>query len=372
MNLKYLGAGGALAFASLAILAWLIHVSPWFLWSLVGDHPWQGYLNLNSQTAPSIQSLAAPYQLQRFMPFNPNHVKSFAYARFGSKRILALAPKWKYRADLMHELDQAGLSTQSLGVLIISGSSYSTWELIGKGLRGMLNIVKNNPSEITPIFIANTPFGKVIAQERKTSEAPESGFVVRLPGEFITILPKDIQGQWNQYLSQKISLTSVKANIVQEMGKYSEITIWTSGGDSNDVVLTTVGDPRQWQQIVFGWVRQEQEYRQPVTAAFRLPDGTLGYERRPAENIPGTLFSEAASQPGCVQDQSLGKLLFFCQSGSTSSFGTKLLDTSQVASRGDWEVFLGKGILTAFNIPKIQSVIASPEADYIHIVIHTN
>lgn len=362
MNWRIVTAIAVCAAAVVAAGVFWLHTSACFMWAAAGkEYDWKGYVNLKSKSAQDFKILLEPYQEKVKTPFDISHAARVVWKRSGSKDQFVILPVWNKRKALQEDLSRTHIEHQSLGLLIMIGNSkYDLYKDLDRSIAW------------NPIFIFRNSSQEIIGEENMSRGEAKSGLTASLPGNVVALLPQKIQEEWNEKMWQRLGFTYIKPRIVSELSKFANIKISLS---ESDIIMTTEGNPDQWERMVRQWVSTELSYRNPEVRAFKLPDGTLGYEKAPQTFEQITLFSNTTQEPGCREEKALGRPLYFCRMENQASISTKPQISghriSQDFPEASWDIMLGKDIAQSLGSGNIESFTAWGNDNHARVVIHT-
>lgn len=142
---------------------------------------------------------------------------------------------------------------------------------------------------------------------------------IALPSAVLEKIPDNSKQAIQDEIIAGIGLTKSRPDIITllEGARYFGVT--SSG--TNNVNNFAVGAAQGLtEDIVSGWVGSERGYLEPVQHAFRLPDGTVGYELIPSADAKAD-FSDT-DQDGCRQSKITAGDIWFCTQGEVGALAT--------------------------------------------------
>lgn len=385
---------GAYFGAALVLLisgAWFIHTSAWFMWGIVQA---QASPTVFVDEPPLIQAIVSDigqrYHLPANIPFELSAVRRFAWGRGETAPLLVFIPRLGQGEAVRRHLHDQGWALRRLGSLLIASpaSLPSTPDLLQRGTRefarhlafdalplqpeALLRISPHTvsvlPEGLRAVAVAQRRGVTVIGRSRDAwpifrvntpAEPSPHGLAVTLPGARLAGLPADAVERWQKDLVARLSLDTSMPRLEQALAPYASVTLATDGATG---VIAAVGSPDAFAQLTATWVSAEQGYRTPATAAFRLPDGTLGYEKRPSEV---KLAWPPAGQDGCHYLALPFQNYWLCRVGEASAFGTNprlaQATLAQLPPTGSWRArfgadFLDKLISSPFTTLEVASL----------------
>lgn len=193
---------------------------------------------------------------------------------------------------------------------------------------------------------------------------------VALPSTVLNYFPMDELNTMQGDIVSDLAFTKTLPDIVGEF----EVAIAFGvhmGDDSGDVQAVGVvegAESHRFSDHLEEWVAMERAYEFPIRQAFRLPDGTIGYELIPSPNVSAGFSTMGAD--GCQTTHLVGRQVWRCQASDVTVFGisydaTQILvaDLIELSNTGSWQVNLpatyATHIPTALEIedaPKIQGI----------------
>lgn len=369
----------------------VIHTSPYFLWAAL---PEDASIKLSLEMKGPLHSLLANFSGQfnpdHLLPFPDNTVARLAYATgVGSERAV-IVPKLASQSRLAKTLQSQGWHTQRLGLLLLARRGEASAEpfsppktLIRQGFNNVITRLTRDRLPVKPHLLLSLAPGSgkfftdpitVVGrsqrqalvfhvrrdgqffQENLPPLTSPSGLHAALPGSFIAQLPPEVKNDWNEFLRREFHFTASRPDIVSDLSTFSHAEVHVTAASSS---LVSKAETDKFLQLVQEWASQEIAHRNPVTGAFRLPDGTLGYEKRPS---PATAaFTEPPDSGGCR-----GGLLpatFLCKNADGALLTTTRDGASQAASfppfpGAQWYVILDETFSRKVALPGITSIVA--------------
>ncbi len=101
-----------------------------------------------------------------------------------------------------------------------------------------------------------------------------------LPSHVLDTIPDALNRLWNNALLDQLGFTNTQPDIMGHLAQYDSLAI---GLTQNDVTITLTGNQELFTSTAKAWLQAEEAYTRQRQRAFRLPDGTLGYEQVPGE-----------------------------------------------------------------------------------------
>ncbi|PIT98084.1 MAG: hypothetical protein COT71_02660 [Candidatus Andersenbacteria bacterium CG10_big_fil_rev_8_21_14_0_10_54_11] len=197
--------------------------------------------------------------------------------------------------------------------------------------------------------------------------AAEAGrLTVSIPGPVIAELPAAIQQQWQQLLTENLGLGETKEPLIPSFTQLQQLRLELM---ETGAAVTVWGNPDQFTQRITAILQAQDARRRPVTHSFRLPDGTLGYEKLPGPLQP--VFTDTPDSDGCSAPLPDRSPLWLCrQEDGVALAGSK--DQAQAAlqpSAGRWQASINGSYASLIGIPKITSIKAGGEDSTAYLVV---
>lgn len=156
-----------------------------------------------------------------------------------------------------------------------------------------------------------------------SSPAAVSDLTLTLPSHYVSRLPPALQTAWNALLHQRLGLQHTTPDIASYVSQF-EVTTITVRGD--DAAVSVRGATDAFAEAATSWLQEDERRSRPVERAFRLPDGTVGYERVPGPVQP-VLGPE---QEGCSSSVIEDLPWWLCRSETTIAVGTSEALTREI------------------------------------------
>lgn len=301
MNQQWIAlCAGSLGLAIISATVVFVH-SLWFLWALL---PANATLRFAlDRTQPSQLEPAVPQYVPLAHDLEPltKHSSRFAYALTPHEQVLVVLPALNAQISLPQSLAQAGWQVERLGLIIRAqrgqkedhqpSFTAAVQPALADSLRwqrplrplallesqGVTAIARRTHREIT---ITVQPAGTIFPERATTSQAAPDAIALVVPGSILKQLPRSLVLAWNSLLRQKFGFIKTKPDIMEELSDYSTVLLGVQGktvtvGVADAQAITTFASTVQ------RWSEDEDRYNRPVKRAFRLPDGSLGYELVP-------------------------------------------------------------------------------------------
>ncbi|HBE90273.1 MAG TPA: hypothetical protein DDW41_03635 [Candidatus Andersenbacteria bacterium] len=335
-----------------AVAIW-IHLSIWFLWSLLPDGNTKIALNFTEPGTGLITDLLALSPLREDLEPVMNHARRFSYVQNNDSSVIAIIPKnivlFRERSQITQQLLANGWRPQNYGLIIVGLKGQSSLNPLSFTLRqafGKLysrrypyqpTVIAVNQSEafvskVTPMAV----FGVSANQEREIKfisaktladlpvfsiarpslPSSEDYLSLNLSGATIQLITNQFNAQWNDIIQSKLGLSKTKPPITALLAAQQTISLTLSGAEAS---IAIIGDPTALKTTLSNWLSNEEAFSRPQKSAFKLPDGTIGYELVKGELQ--TVLSDP-DQEGCQAPVTASVTLWLCQNNQGISFGT--------------------------------------------------
>jgi hypothetical protein len=188
-------------------------------------------------------------------------------------------------------------------------------------------------SEIT-IVAAESLEGTRSTKPTTYSVPPADFLSAALPGKSLQELPNNLTHAWNNLVSKELGFRFTEPGLVPLVTSQDSILITTG---PSEVTLAGWGKAEELIHGLLKAIQAEESYHRPVRQAFRLPDGTIGFEMVAGEEneIPRPAVGECTSALD----------LTVCRSETAASISTSR-EKAQVALNSPvWHVQIGERYL---------------------------
>ena len=289
---------------------WALVSSLWFIWFLL---PSSAELKVAIDVTNPIvgQQLASQTTLSpELISLALEHAAKFAVARSQGQIYIVILPRDFDLFRIPAPLTEAGWKVKRLGPLLTATKtsvSNADFRGFGTAARETLLIVKDSSQPVTPTaifslkanylpFLSESVRGTAVAEQRlikatlSIGGAPiesnppqpltstDSALNIIVPGNALSVIPEDLQQQWNSLLQQRLGFKRTKPNLFAYASQFDRVALRLQGSEA---ALSVYGNPAAFVDTVNSWVQDEERHGRLVKQAFVLPDGTLGYERVP-------------------------------------------------------------------------------------------
>jgi hypothetical protein len=146
--------------------------------------------------------------------------------------------------------------------------------------------------------------------------ANEDFLSLNLSGTTIQSMINQFNAQWDDVIQSKLGLSKTKPPITALLAAQQTVSLTLSGAEAS---IAIIGDPTALKTTLSNWLSNEEAFSRPQKSAFKLPDGTIGYELVKGELQ--TVLSDP-DQEGCQAPITASVTLWLCQNSQGISLGT--------------------------------------------------
>lgn len=378
----------------LTALAWYVSTSAAFLWGIFPEKPFQLVLETDPKTLPLISSLAQKISLTHRLPFPIEATNRLLYAEGGDERVVVVVPHLRQYRSVKQALDRSGWDTHRLGWVIVGqqgGKDQRLTQMLRAGLQQFYTqLVVNRlplrpavilvvspstyPSLTHPWRLVGTWHGQSLAITAKDArEWPDRLALPSLPSpgslwlygdtsQALNILPKTLQDNWETYVRKQLQITQTKPDIILAIQQFESFLVIQDNQSFTFGLKGSVGPAKEHLER---WLAADAAAQNPVTRAFRLPDGTLGYEKQPGS--PPVIFDTGSGLQNCYSSQNLKQSWVLCSEADWTFLTNKPNFTSlPVTSRlpqVQWEINLPNSFLKPLEFLKASQIRAYQNLD---------
>lgn len=172
---------------------------------------------------------------------------------------------------------------------------------------GLITIVGSSGGGQLKVLIGED-IESLLSAKRVKRYAPDDGLYVALPSHIMSLLPLPLQSAWNSALIKRFGFTAISPEMITYLSQFEEMNIRIS---DEDALIAVVGPLESVMEGVSKWLEEEEGRRKPKRKAFKLPDGTLGYEQVPSQ--VGDIIQ--LEEDGCYQAKNSFIKIRVCSSG---------------------------------------------------------
>lgn len=379
------------------------HLSTWFIWELLPPGAVQIAVN---QTHPAANFLT-DYLSATGLASTLEQLKStrrFSISAKPNSTTVVVVPNnpllFRNHQALINQLSNAGFHTQRFGLLIIARQNNGTDDIVHTkffpAFRQTIRRLFSNTLPAKPLLIASIESGIIpflenpltllgtargnsvqlvaaeptidfhsISQNTPSPPQQENELTLTTPSHVITTLPEPLRHEWNKILISKLGFANTQPDILTHLSQYnSPINIKLT---QNGAVITVAKTQKAFSNTVKTWVQAEEAHFRQQQQAFRLPDGTFGYELAPGDTRE--VFTNSLSSENCRQDAFPlpGKemhYLWLCSSDTWTAFGSDEKATREAIQQpimvaNSWNISIGTQYLTSLSLSGIKSISAA-------------
>lgn len=380
--------------ALVPVIAIWIHLSAWFLWSLLPDGNTKVALNYTEPGASLITDLLALSPLRTELEPVIKQTRRFAYVQNNDSSVIALIPQnlllFGERSQIKQQLIASQWRIQNYGLIIVGIKGPSSINPLSSTLQqtiAKLNsrqfpsqpaVVAVNKSEsithgITPMAVVGVSANRgqevkfvsaqtladipVFSIASPSLPANENYLSLNLSGSTIQSMVNQFNADWDDVIRSKLGLTQTKPPITALLAAQQTASLTLSG---NDASIALIGDPAALKTAISGWLSNEEAFSRPQKSAFKLPDGTMGYELVKGQLQP--VLSDP-DQEGCQAPITPVVNLWLCQDSRGVALSTKRHLAQQALTSIDpnhHSISVGRQYLGQLEFPiinRIQSLV---------------
>lgn len=330
---------------------WL-HLSTWFLWSLIPDGSLKLAVNY-TQSGTSITSDLLPLTpLQAELQPFASQVRRFAYVQKDRSAVIALIPRnpalFRERRTIKQNLLANNWRISNFGLVIIGTKGEPSLNAVTSAISRTYRKLYSRQYPYRPAMVA------VIRSEDISPALPDMAFIgvatnngqelkiasaatlaglpdfsitspplpandslsFNLSGPTLQLISSQFDSQLDKVLTAKLGLTRTNPKIMALLAAQQTASLALSGQEAS---IAIIGDPMALHSAITTWLINEEAYSRPQPSAFKLPDGTLGYEL--VKGDPQSVLS-APDQTGCQSPTTDTVQLWLCQDAQGVSLGT--------------------------------------------------
>lgn len=357
----------------LVFLLWL-NSSVWLLWHLLpqGD---EVRIAAESRFMPTA---GFPSELASHL-FMTNTV---ARSQTGDDVTVLVVPRLQYYFSLPNVLQEQGFRVERLGLALrahkqngegaparvvptlpralqkVAGTFFSARWPLNPVLLAEIK-AETLPALPTGIFSIGTSYGnhvrlltaqgaaETFVTSSSTLSLPHvdaSGLTISLPSEILKELPVSLQEYWAQQLHTKLAFNATKPDIFKEARRFRQIGLYIH---NEEAAIATSGNSTLFEQLARTWAQDEERQGRLERQPFRLPDGTLGYERIPGK--PDQVF-EMTNKGGCFAPLAGKTALWICKEGDRATLATSEKTARLLLTQEEKGLVVGIGSMHTKNI----------------------
>jgi len=312
--------------AAFLITLVVAHLSIWFLWELLppagGGQPGTIQIAINQKYLTAsffIHHLTTTSLAPTLTPLASASL--FAISQTPASTTLVAVPDnpflFREQRSLTKQLHEAGFRTERLGLLTIAqqGNGDEPADIVHASLRQAARQTArrllSSALPARPLLIASADAGVIpfldnsltvigtakgndvqLVTTEQTINFHTTDLVapplpkdadelkLALPSHVLATIPDALNRMWNNALLDRFGFTNTQPDIMDHLAQYDSLAIQLT---KNDVTIALVGHQELFISTAKTWLQAEEAYTRQRQRAFRLPDGTLGYEQVPGE-----------------------------------------------------------------------------------------
>lgn|SRR3989344_7730962 len=158
--------------------------------------------------------------------------------------------------------------------------------------------------------------------------------ILALPKELLAHIPRSEKKVLYSKVAEQMGLGKVTKQVLAEMDTLENIFI---ARGSKAAVIGTTKNGNTFIKALKSHIETQDGYNYPQKRAFKLPDGTLGYEYRPAAASKNWIHTS----PECEYYEGKEQTWWACISDSKAAIGNTELDTlNAVKNKTNWSWYL--------------------------------
>ncbi len=333
------------------------YTSLWLLWHLVPEGA-KGALAMRTLADTELYPLATQAVPAEVLPLI-DYSSRIAWGGRGESLQMVILPRLRSWKTLPYVLQDRGWHVQRLGILIRATRGHSSTVPFTHALRAYGRVLLRESVPVAPVALVRfennlaLPFSqpllltavaqqgqvRVVIEDTAMNPIPPlplpppaaSGqLTLTVPGPMLASLPREVADQVNRLLVTALGFPLTHPNILAAVAAYDtvQIVMERHGASTPPTLqLGVMGDTHAFQATVQHWIQEEERRGRLTTRAFRLPDGTLGYEKVPGEIVPVL----TASTEGCWEPVQNRTELWLCTRGTTLGIGKSQAAALQAA-----------------------------------------
>jgi|GEM_PF-6840901 hypothetical protein len=323
-----------------------IHLSLWFLWYLLPEGNVKVAVN-SSQSGSQVLSDLLNASLVEDTTRLFDGAKRYSYIQTDTYSSVILVPKnpflFRDRDLLIEQLNANDWQTTSFGLLIVGttqkteptlntlkgtvGSSLGKYFsrrhpyrpiVVAQGNDGSISLLSGD----TALVGVATNFGRelkiIIASDLESLPnfsisrpvlSDEANYLaINILGSTIQSVSAQFSDEWNKIIYSKLGFSVTKPPIISYMTVQQTSSMIIT---NEKAALAIIGDSNALKDVFHQWMKDEEAYLRPQKRAFKLPDGTLGYELVKGDSQ--VVLAEPDSS-GCLESLSEAIKLWLCVS----------------------------------------------------------
>lgn len=359
-----------------------ISSSLWFLVGLVPVQEDEKFVLAMKQDArisalsPLVQRYGIPTYLQKVT----SRFSRFVYVEGDASAVIIAIPLWTHMFDATDGMRTDGWTIRRRGWFVVASKGLPNTHIsfirtVFSSLRSYADLAILQRRPINPIALAyarqgsrpyvERSYGAVAwSQDNKiyvsgsfdgkdiydisirgtvneNEEVQTNVSYVYVPPHFLIGTSDTLEEVWEPFIRSALGFTWTKPKFIHDMSALPNVLVIVSG---NDVLLGSLGSRDGAQDIFQRWMNGEIAYNNPVKHAFKLPDGTYGFEYIPGS---GDLnFSQDNNVKNCAFIELRAKKLQLCKDEQMAAITNNSSLFSSAKSMNlledNWQIHLSK------------------------------
>lgn len=345
-----------------------------------------------------LSNLSETYLLPPDTSFALQFFSRYAIAKSNNGQAIAGLPRLTVQPVIRDRLRQSGWEVHRLLWLVVAErgttprDSSHYWPRAGRGIISLMASFFTQPQSTHPFMMLEVeagawpfidqPYGALAYQEQQGIRVHirpgnnfERGLVkdsidvlpsfegleVEVSGVTLALAPEFLRDEWEKQLLETFQFANTTPAFMKTLSASNAMGIAERGEHAAIGVRT--GAP-EFTREVHRWIAEELSYQHLTRQAFRLPDGTVGYEYAPTAVSP--VFTPSRSNPACATTK-VNTELWLCSNdrqavlATEAELGEHLL--TALAQTSTWRVHIPAAYLQQFPLPNITRIAAEGDAN---------
>jgi len=209
------------------------------------------------------------------------------------ERSLAILPTWRGQIWLKEVLANEGWQVERRGLVLVATKDESlpgwrqvfgqmltarkvaggSWSPVAAGRHAETDWVAKRKGEDLEVLIN----GGIAEEGDKVDEV-----YLELPGEVLRAMPESLLETWDKWFIDKIGFVKTDPAILSSLVGFDSLMI---KGQGDTLLIGAESETGKFFDLVEIWLAEEERRNRIETKGFRLPDGTIGFEKVPGERL---------------------------------------------------------------------------------------
>lgn len=368
-------------------LVYSLGISPRTMWALSPEKSVLRILYDQTQDKGGLIFTASQkMDVQKYLPGSLHEipVNRFVYSRAAASEEIVIAASIWHQASIQQVLMNNGWQVKRFGLLIRAArgenlpENASFRELAGKFYQAPIParavaLVSFTPTSSnkdvqsllgyirweTPTRLAlNLTKNSKVSKRYAFPNFQNKKLQVALPSAVLSYLPEKNTAPWETVIQKKLGFEKTHPNLRELIAKEQGVTL-VMDGDNLGLGIQTQ-NPAAVANIFKAWFASEEAHRHPNRRAFRLPDGTIGYEKTAGAAAPA--FPSEFDHENCLESLLPDLKVWLCKGESSLSLSSQKSIAQQVRSAlpgATWVLQLGQEYAESLPFANLESVVAS-------------